>query len=417
MRAQVFNLLMFVSIFAGVYGSAISATLMNMATPSIIYASLAVIGVTMLIISEKKKFYSICTWIYIIIVFFFLLPALFFTSGGYRGGSYLTFGVAIVFTAILLQGYGKTIVLSLLLLLYVACIMISYYIPETVYILPTEFDYFFITIVFCLSVGIFLLAALLINSRMLNARQEQIEELNRELIARNETLTQFDSMKTSFLATVAHEINTPLAVIAASSNDTIDLLDEAPLNTDVIRENQIIIGKKVKLIDRIMLDLMDTVAIETGRLSLRRVPVYLSDLIKEVCDMQYGKQAMGGNSIVYEMQSDLPAILLDPSRIEQVMTNLLSNAFRHSKSGVVAVKLERSGSRQIVSVTDDGDGMDEETAQNSLKQYSTTKADQWRHGIGLYISRRIITAHEGSIRIDSEKGCGTTVVFDFNESE
>jgi signal transduction histidine kinase len=418
-RIQVFNMLIVISIIAGVYGAIISAALVNMASLIVIFLVIAVIGIAMLIITVIKKYYRICTWIYIVTVFFILFPLLYFTSGSYKGGSYLTFGVAIVFTALLLQGYGRVAVLSLLLIEYAACILTSYYIPETVTVLPTEFDYLFITVVYFISVSVFLLSALLISLRILNERQGQIAELNRELLARNESLKHYDRMKTDFLATVAHEINTPLTVIAASSNDTIDLLDETPLNIDEIRGNQVVIGKRVKLIDRVMLDLMDTVAIETGRLSLRRVPVHLRDLIMDVCDAQHGKQETGDHSVTYELESGLPLILLDPTRIEQVMSNLLSNAFRHTQSGVVLVELKRevghAGASQVVSVKDDGDGMDDETAQNSLKQYSTTKANRWRHGIGLYICRRIIAAHEGSIRIDSEKGRGTTVTFSINE--
>ena len=414
-----FNLLMFISIIAGIYSLAISTALLGMAGHTIVFVLLTVVGATMLVIAEKKKFYKLCSWVYIVTVFFLLLPALFFTSGGYKGGSYMTFLIAIVFTAMLLQGNGRLIALMSLLLLYTACIVTSYYFPESVHTLPTEFDNLFITTLYFLSVSVILLTAFIVNSRILNAGQEQIVELNRKLVARNETLNHYDKMKTNFLATVALEINTPLAVIAASSNDTIDLLGETPLNTDEIMDNQVVIGKRVKLIDHIMLDLMDTVAIETGRLSLRRIPVFLSDLIKEVCDAQYSKPETGSHSIECELQPNLPHILLDPTRIEQVIANLLSNALRHTRSGVVKVKLERvvghAGCSQIVSVVDDGDGMDEEMARNSFKQYSTTKADQWRHGIGLYICRRIIAAHEGSITIDSLKGRGTTVRFMVDE--
>ena len=76
---------------------------------------------------------------------------------------------------------------------------------------------------------------------------------------------------------------------------------------------------------------------------------------------------------------------------------------------MITVKLTRTDKNQIVGVTDTGEGMDMEMARIALKQYVSTKADYWRHGIGLYICRQIITAHGGDIWIDSEKGRGTTV--------
>jgi len=224
-------------------------------------------------------------------------------------------------------------------------------------------------------------------------------------------------MKSDFLATVAHEINTPLAIISASSQDTLDLLKETPLNTEEITDNQMMIERRVKLIDNILLDLMDTVAIEKGRLSLNRHPVNLGELLKNVCDIQFKQIDINNNSIIYDFQPDLPYIWVDPSRLEQVMINLLSNAVRYTDNGIITIKLIKTENKQIVSVIDNGEGMDVEMARVILKQYVSTKADYWRHGIGLYICRQIIAAHGGDIWIKSEKGHGTSVFFSLTEEE
>jgi signal transduction histidine kinase len=225
-------------------------------------------------------------------------------------------------------------------------------------------------------------------------------------------------MKSDFLATVAHEISTPLAVIMASSRDTIELLDEPSPNMDEVLENQKRIEKRVKLIDGIVLDLMDTVAIENGRLSLSRRPLNLPALVRQACDSRFSLPDTAGNSIEYEFEPQLPDIWADPSRIEQVLTNLLSNAVRHTTDGHIAVRVFRAegGGRQIVCVADTGEGMDGETARSALKQYVSSKPDHWRHGIGLYVCRRVVTAHGGDIWIESEKGRGTSVYFTLNEA-
>ena len=62
-------------------------------------------------------------------------------------------------------------------------------------------------------------------------------------------------------------------------------------------------------------------------------------------------------------------------------------------------------------VRDNGEGMDDEMVRIALRQYVSTKADYWRHGIGLYICRRIVLAHGGDIRIESELGQGTAIYF------
>jgi len=415
MQIQNFNMLMFISIAAGIYGAVIGAIINNSMYPGMICLLMFVTATALLIAAERRKAYRLCTWLYVISIFFIVLPALFFTCGGYRSGAFLLFGIPIVFSSILLHKFQKSAVIAMELLLYVACILIAYFKPETVRVLQSEFDYVFLSIVFFLSTSVFLLAALMTSARMLTLRQEWIEELNRELTARSETLQQYDNMKSDFLATVAHEINTPLAVISASSNDTLELLGEKPLNIDEVRENQNIINKRVKLIDTILLDLMDTVAIETGRLTLQRMPVSLAELIRDTCNAHYEKLTETGKHVECDLQEDLPLIWIDPPRIEQVMLNLMSNALRYSRSGTVTVRLEQANDGQTVSVIDDGEGMDSNTARDALRQYATTSAEHWRHGIGLYICRRIITAHNGSIWINSKKGSGTTVSFSLNE--
>ncbi|MCL2664562.1 MAG: HAMP domain-containing histidine kinase [Defluviitaleaceae bacterium] len=242
-----------------------------------------------------------------------------------------------------------------------------------------------------------------------------MEELNRELAARNETLQLYDQMKSNFLAMVAHEINTPLAVIAASSNDTLDLLDEEPINIEEVKQNQVVIERRVKMIDSVVLDLMDKVAIENGRLSLSRQPINLPDLLVTVCETHLQKFDLNNNELIFDFQSDMPAIWADSLRIEQVMVNILTNSFRHTKNGTITVSVKRSDGMQTVSVTDTGEGMDAEMVRVVLKFYISTKTDYWRHGIGLNICRKIVTAHGGDMSIESEEGCGTTVRFSLKE--
>jgi signal transduction histidine kinase len=259
------------------------------------------------------------------------------------------------------------------------------------------------------------LIGLLIRARIYKSRQQHSEELTRELLARNETLAQYDQMKSKFLAAVAHEINTPLAVIAASSKDTLDLLSDAAPNMDEISGNQGIIARRVKMIDSILLDLMDTAAIENGRLSLSRQLISLHELLENVCGSQFTRLDAANNTMAYDIKPGLKRIWADPQRVEQVMINLLTNACKHTSNGNITIRLFDDGTKQIICVTDNGEGMDEELAKTVLKQYVSTKADYWRHGIGLNLCRHIVVAHGGEIWIDSEKGRGTSVSFSLPE--
>jgi len=415
LQAQAYNLLAFVGITAGIGIAVLAATLKNNIVIVLIDFSVAVLSYILLRVAEKKKNYHFCSWIFVIVVFFVFFPLLFFACGGYKSGAAYTFIIAFAFTPILLEKYERIAAIVLEFIIYVTCLLIDFYRPETASALPSDSDYLFFVILNLTITCVLIFIVLSIRTHIFYNHQDQIRELNRELAVRNETLAQYDSMKSDFLATVAHEISTPLAIISAGGSDTLDLLEETPLNMDDIIENIMESERMVKLIDGILLDLMDTVAIEKGRISLNRQPVNFSEFLANICNVQQKNLDVNGSEIIYDLPSGLPQIWLDPSRIEQVMINLLSNAFQHTKNGIITVKLTRADNRQLVRVIDNGEGMDPEVAKNILKQYISTKVDYWRHGIGLYICQRIIAAHGGEIRIESEKGVGTTICFSLRE--
>ena len=411
LHVQSFNLLGLAGTAAGIIVAFLSGLSGAGAANTVFCLFASALGTVMLYVAEKKKCHRQCGWVVVIAVFMLAFPALFFTAGGYRSGMPCFFIFAFIFTAIMLEGHERTAALAVEFVLYIACCLIGYYRPETVTHYASESVYVFDVITGVAVSGLLLLSVVLLHLRMYHIRQTQINELNRELEARNETLTRFDKMKSDFLAAVAHEISAPLAVIAASSHDTLCLLKESPMNMTEIRDNHERIEKRVMLIDGIVTDLMDTVAIESGRLPLNRRLVNLSELLTDVCGAFFKQFDKNNNRIAFDLQPGLPQIWADPARIGQVMTNLLSNAVRHTKDGVITVKLSKTGKRHIISVSDDGEGMDAETAKVALKEYVSTRQAHWRHGIGLHVCRQIVLSHGGEIWIDSEKGHGTTVCF------
>ena len=415
LKAQVFHLLAIAGIVAGFVCTAASLILSDLLLNPVLSFASAVLAFVLLWFAEKYNRYHFCSWSAIITVFGFIFPLLYFTCGGYKTGAPIGFFIAFTFTAMLLEHYERIVALAGEYALYVALILLDFTRPELAVAAPPKQGQMILYIACFTFVFLLSLLVLSIRTKLYKIKQGQIEEYNRELAQRNESLAQYDHMKSDFLATVAHEINTPLAVIAASSNDTLDLLKEAPLNLEEIIENQIIIDRRVKLIDHILLDLMDTVAIETGRLSLNRQPVYLPDLLKNIGDAQFKKLDTHHNQLSYDFQPGTPQIWVDPQRLEQVLANLLSNACLHTKNGRITIKLVRAAPSQIVSVCDDGEGMDPEMARVVFRQYVSTKADYWRHGIGLAICRRIILAHNGEIWVESEQERGTTISFSLKE--
>ena len=103
--------------------------------------------------------------------------------------------------------------------------------------------------------------------------------------------------------------------------------------------------------------------------------------------------------------------------MNQVLNNLLKNAYKHTNEGEICISLSRTSEGQVVCVQDNGEGMSEEIKEKALEGYVSVDKDYWRHGIGLYVCHQIIKAHGGKIWIESELNKGTSVYFVIPEKE
>lgn len=160
---------------------------------------------------------------------------------------------------------------------------------------------------------------------------------------------------------------------------------------------------------------MDTVSIKQGRLALSLVPSDLGVLLHSVEKDFSSHPSSGNNQLVLTIQPDLPEISADSERLIQVITNLISNAERHTQNGTITISLTGEPGWQTICVSDTGTGMSEEMRKNALKGYVSADKDYWRHGIGLYVCHQIITAHGGKIWLKSKEGEGTQVFFSLPE--
>lgn len=365
---------------------------------------LTILSGGLLVYSYKSGRYRLCYMITIIAIFICMFPILFFTSGGYHSGMPAFFVFAVIFTVLMLDKW-QAIVMSLLeTVLYMSICIIAYFFPETVIFFDTEAD-IVTDIIVCFVVVSATCGIVLYLHLREYIRQQELLELQ------NAKLKKYDDMKSTFLTTVAHEIKNPLTAIAVHARDTSELLNEQPQDTLLMKENLKTIEQVVIRIDRIVIDLMDTVSIEQGRLALSLAPVRLSDLLQDACKTYFGGTNTGGNTLTLELDDNLPPLHVDYARLLQVVTNLLSNASRHTKNGVIVVSLKADGNRQLVSISDNGEGMDEKIRKSALEGYVSADKDYWRHGIGLYVCYQIVTAHGGEIWIESKQGKGTRVSF------
>lgn len=224
-----------------------------------------------------------------------------------------------------------------------------------------------------------------------------------------EQLLLNDRLKSEFIATASHELRTPLTVILGY----IDLLQENSLTPELKKDALGCIYEKAHILDRLVNDLLDVSRIESGRtIQLLRSPARISEIIERVC--KQFKQINHDYNIALQFPDNVPLLDIDRDRMVQVFENLIGNAIKFSpKGGDILVKGNIVDNTFLITVEDEGVGVDDEHLENVFgKFYRADGSDTAIPGlgIGLYLVKNIIVAHNGEIWIESRKGSGTKVL-------
>jgi two-component system OmpR family sensor kinase/two-component system sensor histidine kinase BaeS len=223
-----------------------------------------------------------------------------------------------------------------------------------------------------------------------------------------ERLQVNDQQRRSMLADVSHELRTPITVIQGNVEGILDGMypaDETRLNS-ILEETQIL--------SRLVDDLRTMALAESGSLQLRREPVDLAPLIRDVLS-GFETQIKEKDLRMEVRLTDVEAIQVDPLRIREVLTNLLSNALRYTPSGgevvVGLTELGAGGERSVtVFVQDSGPGIPSSDLPHIFDRFYKS-SDSGGMGLGLSIAKYLVEAHSGKIRAESEAGKGTRISF------
>ena len=224
----------------------------------------------------------------------------------------------------------------------------------------------------------------------------EVADLNRSFNHMAASLEAAEARRRSLTADIAHELRTPLAVQRANleaMQDGVYSITEDNIDA-VLAQNQ--------LLTRLVEDLRTIGLADAGELHLRKAETDLVALVNQVVS-RFENQAKQKNIRLNFNSVECPSVELDPERIEQILTNLLHNALRHTpEKGIVRIKLECSVSQIQISVHDSGSGIPEESLPHIFERFY--RADKSRNrqdggtGLGLSIARKIAEAHRGSLR-------------------
>lgn len=224
-------------------------------------------------------------------------------------------------------------------------------------------------------------------------------------------LREIDRLKSEFIATASHELRTPLTSVQMS----VYLLLEGAAGRLTERQHDVLDAcrEDCSRLEKLMRDLLDLSKIEAGEAAPHLVAISASDLIAAAAESFRGQVESKGIALKIDMAPDLPFVLADRAQVERVVSNLVSNALRHTEPGgeIHITALPRDG-HVAVSVADTGQGIPPEYLPIIFDKFvRVPNAPSGGAGLGLAISKSIIEAHGGQIIVQSKIGHGTTFTF------
>lgn len=226
-------------------------------------------------------------------------------------------------------------------------------------------------------------------------------------IANLEAERRLDRLQEDFIATVSHELLTPLGFIKGYA--TTLLREDTTWDDDTRFEFLSIIDEEADRLRELIENLMDSSRLQAGTLRMDFQPVRLDAFLK---DIQSRARAQKRElEVNLELQETGYQIHADPTRLAQVFDNLLSNAIKYAPGSPVRIALERTPDQAHITFEDQGPGIAREHIENLFKRFyrvPTNNVSVHGTGLGLFICRRIIQAHGGDIRVESRTGKGTT---------
>jgi len=224
-------------------------------------------------------------------------------------------------------------------------------------------------------------------------------------------LREIDRLKSEFIATASHELRTPLTSVQMS----VHLLLEGAAGTLALKQQELLQACKedCERLERLMRDLLDLSRIEAGKSAPQLAPVRVSDLVSASTEGLRPQVEGKGLSFVSDVSAELPFVFADRGQIERVITNLVSNAVRHTdRGGEIRLSAVQRQGHVAISVKDTGHGIPPEYLAHIFEKFvRVPDAPSGDAGLGLAISKRIVEAHGGKIVVQSEIGRGTVFTF------
>jgi predicted ATPase/signal transduction histidine kinase len=217
-------------------------------------------------------------------------------------------------------------------------------------------------------------------------------------------------LRDEFLRIASHELRTPLASLRLSAQGLLRAAEHHRTVSPEILDRTLrrVLGNTVRL-EQLTSELLDVTRIEKGRLHLNPTEIALDAIVREAVDHIEANLVAAGSSVSIECAAPVVG-RWDPSRLDQVVTNLLTNAAKFGAGKPIEIRIDRLGAAARLAVIDHGIGIEPARRPYVFDRFerAVPSSRYGGLGLGLYIARSIVVAHGGTITVDSELGVGST---------
>ena len=223
---------------------------------------------------------------------------------------------------------------------------------------------------------------------------------------------ELDVAKTNFIATVSHELKTPLA----SSDFSLKLLEDERVGTLTAEQKELVQSLKDdnKRLLRILSELLDLSQVESGKIHLNLQPIQADILVRRAVESVQNVAREKNISIKREVKENLPDIKIDTDKTVWVLNNFLTNAIRYSsRDSEVIINVDKKDGSMQFSVKDFGKGIASEYKDKIFDRYFRVPGSKEGTGLGLAICKEFIETQGGKIWVESEIGGGSRFGFSF----
>jgi signal transduction histidine kinase len=233
----------------------------------------------------------------------------------------------------------------------------------------------------------------------------------KHLQQKNKTLEQelrLKRLQDDFVATISHELRTPLGFIKGYA--TTLLREDTSWSDEARREFLTIIDDETDRLKELIDNLLDSSRLQSGTLRMEFQPMQLDTILKDVC--LRARSFNGNQEIELNFEKSGVYVQVDPTRIAQVIENLLSNARKYAPGSKVKINLKQEKNLAHIRVRDFGPGIEPDHLDHIFNRFYRVPNGNTSvrgTGLGLFICRRIIDAHNGVIFAESTPGEGTTI--------